>query len=347
MSLGGANHDSYLGVDIGLSGVKIVELKKLENKVVLATYGFNDQLKETVGNQSSLDVKETAATIKNVCHKAKTASNLSVASLPTYAVFSSIISVGEGLSKDDLAAAVRWEAKKVIPLSLDNVVLYWQKIENIATEPKTIKVLLVGAPSNLVRLYVETFKAGQLSLLSMETEVFSLIRSLLGKDLSVNMIVQIGCNSTNLFVVDRGAPLISRSLDVGGMAVTRAIGKSMNVDLAKAEQFKLDLASAADNNGLPKTITDAIAPIVNEIKYILNAFGSKEGRVVERIILTGGSAMLAGLADYVSTSLKLPVVVGDPWFRINYPVELKPVLDQIGPRMAVAIGLAMEEFDKS
>ena len=56
--------------------------------------------------------------------------------------------------------------------------------------------------------------------------------------------------------------------------------------------------------------------------------------------------MLHGLPDYLANMLNVNVVIGDPWFRIAYPVEIKPVLEQIGPRLAVAIGLAMSEFDK-
>jgi len=93
-------------------------------------------------------------------------------------------------------------------------------------------------------------------------------------------------------------------------------------------------------------IIESLAPVVNEIKYILEVFGSKDNRRVEKIILTGGGALLPGLTNYLSEAFNLNVIVGDPWFRVAYPFELKPILDKIGPRLAVAIGLAMREFDR-
>ncbi|MFH0951479.1 MAG: cell division protein FtsA, partial [bacterium] len=144
---------------------------------------------------------------------------------------------------------------------------------------------------------------------------------------------------------NKGVPMLSRSIDVGGLAITKAISKNLNISLEKAEQFKYDLTN--QEGPLPKMITEVLSPVFNEVKYILEGFSNKEQLEVGKVILTGGGSMLGGLAEYFSDSLNKNVLIGDPWFRVAYPLELKPVLEQIGPRLAVAIGLAMREFDKS
>ncbi|PJB15848.1 pilus assembly protein PilM, partial [Candidatus Falkowbacteria bacterium CG_4_9_14_3_um_filter_38_19] len=65
----------------------------------------------------------------------------------------------------------------------------------------------------------------------------------------------------------------------------------------------------------------------------------------DKVILSGGSALLPNLANYLSKILNLNVIIGDPWARVSYPTDLKPILDEIGPRLAVAIGLAMREVE--
>ena len=185
-----------------------------------------------------------------------------------------------------------------------------------------------------------------LNLVSLETEIFGLVRSLVGNDKSTLMIIQIGASSTNMFIVEKGIPVLSRSIDVGGLAVTKAISKNLNISLEKAEQFKYDLSNQASGAEAPKAVLDALSPVINEAKYILSAFQSKENRDIEKVILSGGSSLLFGLNDYLGKALEKNVVIGDPWFRVAYPVELKPILEQIGPRLSVAIGLAMREFDK-
>lgn len=369
MSLFGSAALSYLGVDIGSSSVKLVELKRVENKVALVSYGFSDHLAETYPDISRLDIKAITSAIESVVRKAGfSPTHNVVASLPTYAVFSSIINVNGKLNEKDLNSAIIWEAKKVIPLPLQDIVLDYQKINQAVvprlsaktktktesadqiksadvTRPANQKVLLIGAPRTLIKSYVYAFKSLNYNLSSLETEIFGLIRSLVGNDKATCMVVQMGANSTNLFIVDGGVPVLSRSIDVGGLAVTKAIAKNLQLSLDKAEQFKYDLA-AQGGGQLSKMILDALAPVFNEIRYISEVYNQKEANDIQRIILTGGSASLYGLADYLSQILEANVVVGDPWFRVSYPVELKPVLEQIGPRMAVAIGLAMREYDK-
>jgi type IV pilus assembly protein PilM len=350
-------------------------LKRKQDKVALVSYGFSDKLADNYNDANKMDIKSIITTTENIFKKSGFSSSRNVvASLPTYTVFSSIINLSGSLNPKDLDSAIQWEAKKVIPLPLKDIYLGWQKIsddgssvkasfwsDNVAklksvpltaakSEVKPVKashkILLIGAPKNLIKGYAHTFKTMKFTLISLETEIFGLIRSLMGNDKSASMIVQIGANSSNIFIVDKGIPILSRSIDIGGLAVTKAISKNLNISLEKAEQFKYDLSAVAETLALPKMITDVVAPIFNEVKYILEVFGSKEGYSVEKIILTGGGAMLHGLPEYLSGLLNVNVVIGDPWFRIAYPVEIKPVLEQIGPRLAVAIGLAMSEFDK-
>jgi len=339
---------SYLGIDISAPGIKMVELARSGNQVALLTYGFSEQKVDSpIKDMSMLDVPRTAALIHHIAEKAHVASNLCLASLPTSSVFSSIININQTGNKKDLEAAINWEAKKVIPLALQDIVLDWQKIEGGQADNNMI--LLTGAPKALIQNYISIFKAAQRNLLSLETEIFALIRSLLGNDRSPVMIVQMGSTTTNIFVVDKCTPVINRSIGVGGNNITKAIAEHLSLSLEQAEQFKYDLMhnSPADaSESAPAMIIEALAPIVNEIKYILEVFGNKENRRLEKIILTGGGALLPGLTNYLAERFNLNTIVGDPWFRVAYPFELKPILEKIGPRLAVAIGLAMREFDK-
>jgi len=339
---------SYLGVDISALSIKIVELQKVKNKVALSTYGFSERFSETVPKENaSMDLRRTSDLIKNICQKAHTSSNLALASLPTFSVFSSIININRSVNKKDLEAAINWEAKKVIPLPLSEIVLDWQIIDEAANLTGGHTVLLTGAPKSLIQNYISVFKNTGFSLLSLETEIFALIRSLVGNDRSPMMIVQLGSTTTNIFIVDKGVPVINRSIAMGGINVTMAIAAHLNLAPREAEQFKYDLMDkeAGGQEKLPDMIVKAIGPIMNEIKYMLEVFGSQDKRQAEKIILTGSGALLPGLTSYLGELFNLNVIVGDPWFRVSYPSELKPVLDRIGPRLAVAIGLALREFD--
>jgi Tfp pilus assembly PilM family ATPase len=142
-------------------------------------------------------------------------------------------------------------------------------------------------------------------------------------------------------------PVVNRSIDLGGQAITKTVATSLNVDADRAEQFKRDfglIPSTATGNQIPKRIEFMVASVVNEIRYVLNLYHNQSSYQIEKIILTGGSAWLPNLPQYLSQVLNMKVVIGDPWARVVYPVELKSVLSEIGPRLSVAIGLAMREI---
>ncbi len=290
------------------------------------------------------DVKHIAKIINKICDKAGVHSRTAIAALPTFSVFSSVLNLSN-VNKKDLAAAVHWEAKKVMPLALEDMILDWKMVDDSeANKEGNTKVLLTGAPKVLVKKYISIFKEAQINLYSLETETFSLIRSLLGNDKATIMIVEIGNSTSDISIAKNSIPMLSRSIDVGGLTISRAISDNLKIGLERAEQFKYDLGISSltgDKDAIPKAILETISPIVNEIRYTINLFESKGNNKIEKIVLTGGSALLVNLANYLAKTLDMKVIVGNPWARIAYEKDLEELLNEIGPRLSVAIGLAM------
>jgi len=96
---------------------------------------------------------------------------------------------------------------------------------------------------------------------------------------------------------------------------------------------------------VPQIIMNAVSPIINEIKYMIDLFENSNNEKVEKIILSGGGSMLINLANYLEKALNIQVIIGNPWFRVSYPKELQPVLSEVGPQLAIAIGLAMRSIE--
>lgn len=338
----------FLGIDIGSDSIKIVELKKEKDKVRLVTYGFSENV--NVGKTTwQKSVTNTAKIIQRIINSSGMTSINAVASLPTFSVFSSVLNLSN-VTKKDIASAVHWEAKKVIPLPLDEMILDWKIIQDQENNDSgDIKVLLTGAPQTLVKRYIEIFKKAQVNLLSLETETFSLVRSLVGRDKTTVLLLEIGASTTDVTIVDRGIPMLNRSIDVAGNSITKAIAKNLNIEIAQAEQFKYDMGITSlesEEAGVPKIVSESVSPIVNEIKYAINLFRGKNGdKNIEKIVLTGGSSFLPNLPAYLSKVLDMKVIIGNPWEAVSYPVDLQPLLNEIGPRMSVAIGLALRETE--
>lgn len=351
---------NYLGIDIGTSSIKVVELKNENGRPKLVTYGFVEESADIIKNDSPQGQAHVVAILREIFHRSKTSTDRAVAALPSFAVFTSIISL-PAMSEKDLLAAVRWEAKKFVPMPIEEMILDWRVLKEPArpqagapnTEPakpagksKDQKILLTAAPRTLVKRYVDIFKAAELELVSLETESFALERSLIGNDPSPIMVIDIGSIATDISVIVRGIPILNRSIDVGGETITKSIMNSLNIDRDRAEQFKRDFGMANDRNNqqIPRTIEFIISSIVNESRYCLNLYQGQGARGVEKIILSGGSAFLPQLPEYLARVLNLKVFIGDPWARVVYPNELKATLQELGPRFSVAIGLAMRNI---
>ncbi len=366
--------NTTFGIDLGTSSIKVVQLENRGGRPTLVTYGLIEQSGDIVKVSLSEVQRGIVKAVKKLSKRAHITATRAVASLPNFTVFSSVINL-PAMSRRDLASAVRWEAKKFVPMPIEEMVLDWQVLGpgGLAAASPTNKdkdtdgkrrsaesssksgstnVLLTAAPKNLVARYLDLFKSADIPLGSLETESFALERSLIGHDRSPIMIVDIGALNTNISVTVESVPLVNRSIDVGGETITRAIAGSLTVDFARAEQLKRDFGITATQSGggqIPKTIEFVISSIINEIRYVLNLYRNQSvatasGKNIEKIILSGGGAYLSGLDQYLARLLNLKVFIGNPWARVSFPEELVPVLDEVGSRFAVAVGLAMRDL---
>ena len=387
-----SNPTSYLGIDIGTSSIKMVELENYKNQARLKTYGYADISTNILRSNIDKNNQIIANHIVDLVAKSNVQTRQVVSALPTFSVFNFIISIAP-IPKKDLPAAIKWEAKKYIPIPIDDMILDWkilnkkevggkkeekqdlkkeepikedkeekkegketpneeqaeQKRAEEVVKSKSIdnnyRILLTAAPKNLVARYIDIFKRTKMNLLSLETEAFALSRSLIGNDPSNVLIVDIGANTADIRVIEQGVPVLNRGIDTGGESITKNIMTSMNVNRERAEQFKRDFGlSSLGQKNVPDVIQKSLDSIVNEIKYVFELYQRQGTAKIDKIVLTGGSSFLPNLPEYLSDLLHIPVIIGDPWDRIIYPLDLKPVLQEIGPRMGAAIGLAMRDI---
>jgi type IV pilus assembly protein PilM len=364
---------SFLGIDLGAGNIKMVELRNEQGRPRLVTYGvYEVPHSQVVDNDWSKRRPEAVAALKQVLSQSKSQSKLVVSALPTFAVFSSLISIPP-VSAKELPNAIRLEAKKVVPRPIDEMILDWKEIQpeaNVAgstgiegeddsglgkiTNTKVAqqrKILITAAPKDLVEDYVSIFKEASLRLVSLETEALALSRSLIGRDPSVLMVVDMGAKSTNLSIIEQGIPVVNRGVNFGGSLVTQAIGKKLGISVEQAEQWKRDMGFIQNRAAISPAIKEILDDVLHEIDYLFQLYrrqftpaASNRAASIEKIVLAGGSCFVPGLPAYLAERLNVPVHIGDPWARIVYPEDLSPLLTEFGPSMAVSVGLAMRHI---
>ncbi len=366
---------ALLGVDFGTTGLKVAELVPEGGKVRIVTYGYADV---PVGGDAaalSVDDPERAAKVlRAVMKESGMKATRAVASLPGSSVFHAIISIPTPRSaRDDLRPIVEAQAAKLFPLPLEEMIVDSHVIDKellpkeeivakgkskkddgdasaadeAVTQAKTVRVQVTAAPKALVQKYITVFQKAKIELVSLETEAFALMRSLVGKDTAKVMIVDIGGDRTNIVITERGVPYVTRGIKSGGMLVTQALASAMGTNVHDAEATKKDLV-LANRATMSPVVANAVKPLLHEMKYALDMNTQQDfhnGKPVSKVIITGGSAMLAGLEGAMTKALNVNVYLGDPWARIATPPQARVVLDEVGSRFAVAVGLAMRVKD--
>jgi len=183
-----------------------------------------------------------------------------------------------------------------------------------------------------------------LEIVGMEAEVFSFVRSAWPgekyKFLPVCMI-DFGWESTTVSIVEKKKLSTSFSFDVSSIGLTKDLSVALGVSLDEAEKMKVNHGLDPKKPKVAKVFLDKINLLTMEIEKICEDFFQVNGKRVDCLVLSGGTANLFGLKEYISSRIKKDVILADPFLSVNYPLVLAKRLKQIGPSFAVALGASL------
>lgn len=356
---------------MGTTGIRIVELASVGGQVVLRNYvsleagrRINPDGTSSRKDIQSLD-KDTIDNMKTILNTAEVAHHKVAMSVPASSTFTSIISLPR-MPENQLESAVNYEAPKYIPIPMEEVVFGWSVISNDRKQQNakekgsasdgggryvgedTTRVLLIAIPKEISTKYLEIANSFSLDLVSLETESFSLARSLVGKREGTYIIVDIGYKMTGITIVDDGSVTESHSVSsVGGAELTKVISNSFGINEERANILKREAGlNSLSEQKLAEILTPILGIIVSETKKNEQAYLRTNGKKISGIILTGGSAQMPGLQEYFAKEMNLPVEMGDPFRSVSYDSVLTDKLQAISSSYAVAVGLALYNFEQ-
>jgi len=354
--------DSAVGVDIGSSAIKIVEIRKKGGKAVLETYGAielgpYDSL--DAGAVTNLPVEKVAEALQEVLKQSGVTSVSGVFSIPVQSSLIFTIDLPIKVKESEMATIVSTEARKYIPVpiaevSLDYFVLPQKEpsFEEMNQEDKTaapgekMSVLVVATQNDVVSRYRSIVSSSHLTASFFEIEIFSSIRSIFEHELSPVLLIDFGASRTKLSIVEFGMVKSFHSIDRGSAFITESIAKSLTIPFAEAEKMKKEfgLLGSPSEKSLGDIIKTHVDYIFSETNNVLLSYEKKYNRTISKVILSGGGALLKGLQEAAKANFQAEVQIGHPFSKISTPEFLKKVLDTLGPEFAVALGLALRKL---
>ena len=341
----GFGKSTFLGVDFGTSSIKAVELAQKENGPVLINCAKVPlQLPEKKAADGRSYDELIALHLRALISRMKPASKEVYVAIPAFSGLVTLIDMPE-MDEKELDQAIKFEAHKYIPSSLDDLILSWDTVgywEKQGDRPATMEILLVAALKKDVGRYQEYLKKANLSMKLLELETFSLVRAIIGEKPGVSLIIDIGARATNLVLVHDGRVKVSRNIDGGGNDLTRTLMESMGITQERAETLK---KSQKDFLNTPQSsiIFPVLQTITAEAQRILSAYQAKHPEApVAHAMLSGGTAQLTGLVTYLEKIFKIPVVVGNPWETVRRESSGGFEIDS---SFFVALGLALSGME--
>jgi type IV pilus assembly protein PilM len=344
-----------IGLDIGSSSVKIVELSEAGKGVMrLERYAIEPLPRGAVVDGNIDKIEVVADAVKRAWRKAGGKVRNAAMALPASAVITKRIALPANLREEELEMQVESEANQYIPFALDEVSLDFQVMGAIPNAPDDVEVLIAASRKEKVEDRIAVAQAAGLKPVVVDVESYAaraaierLVEQLPnGGEGLVIAVFYIGANTTSVTVMHDGEAIYEREQPFGGQQLTGDISRTYAIPTEEAEQKKRsgDLPADYENAVLKPFIDTASTEITRALQFF---FTSTPYSRVDQIMLAGGSAVVSGLADALMERAQVPTSVISPFKGMEVSPNIRDKqLRMDAPALLTPCGLAMRRFDK-
>lgn len=358
---------NVIGLDIGSSAIKVVQLAKIKGRAVLKTYGslaLGPYAGLTIGQSVSLPPEKIVEIVKDLLKESNVTTRNSGVAIPMRSSLVTLLEMPSSVSEGELRQMIPMEARKYIPVPISEVALDWWILpkeqekafdyeifggtKGPATPDAKTEVLVVSIHNEILSNFSQIVNSAMLQTSFFEIEMFATIRALIDREQGTVMIMDVGAGVTKLYIVERGVIKKSHVVNKGSQDITLSIAQGLQIPPEKAEKVKRNLAALSPED--KKTIFDIVGIsldfIFSEASTVMLTYQKRYNKDISKVILTGGGVAMAGFADAAKAHFNTEVVVGNPFSKVDTPAFLSEILQTTGLDFAVAIGLALRKLQE-
>lgn len=336
----------FVGLDIGSSSVKVVEIRDDSGGKRLTKFGISDPISDAVVDGEIVDRDHVAHVIKNLFGSSNIGPRCVVSSVSGRAVMVKKITM-DRLSHQDASEAVLWEAEQHLPFEITDVALDYQILDS-NTDPKLMDVLLVAAKREMIQAHTELIRQAGLTPLLIDVDYFAIQNALeanynLSKDQTIGLL-NVGSELTNINIFRAGVPLLTKDLSVGVKSFVEGFQKRHSVQTPQAEAALTgEWEDMAEVEKVVREVAEDIATALDRSLAYLRTSG--EAEAADRLLVSGGGAKLPGLVPFLGDRFNAEVEVANPLKRISYDESLFETrsVEEIAPVLTVGVGLALRD----
>jgi type IV pilus assembly protein PilM len=346
-----------MGMDIGSSGVKLIELESHGGKYRLKRFGYAPVPSEAIVQGSFMNASGISDAIREACESGGFKAKEVATSVSGHAVIVKRISL-PSQSADELDETIKWEAEQYIPFDINEVHIDYHVLQEDTIDGQ-MDVVLVAAKKDLIDDYQSVISDAGLSLAIIDVDAFAL-----GNMYEQNYdpsfdsavaLVDIGASVININVMNGLVPVFTRDITSAGNLYTEEIQKTLGISFEEAEKIKLGASSdSVSTDVVPREVEEAMREVsetlLGEIQRSLDFYRATTSNTpIEKVVLCGGSSRVPRLNRLLEERIELPFEIADPFARIEVPAGsgYEEQLRQASASLGVAVGLGMRSTNES
>ena len=354
VSFGGLKKEGagVVGIDIGSSSVKVVQLKSVRGVATLETYGelqLGPYANVEIGRATNLDATKLSEALVDIVREASVSSKQVALGMSYSSSFVTVIIIPVN-DESQLASIVPLEARKYVPVPMSEVTLDWFVIPDAkgGKGDNNKRVLLAAIHNESLSKYQTVIQNAALQSSFVEIEIFSTIRSSTQGTQGTSVILDIGAATTKLYVVRNGVIERTHSMTIGSQDMTLSLSQALELSVIDAEELKrqVGLEGGETDPRIAQSLNFSLDRILHESARLVGAYEQRSQDTISKVILTGGGSLLKGLSARATEYFKKDVVLADPFSKVSYPAFLEDTLKQAGPSFAVAMGVALRKLNE-
>ena len=347
---------SILGLDIGSSAIKMVDLEPNGSRMTLQHYGHKPLPSEAIVQGSLMNSPAISNAIRNTCAGIRSKGRGVATSVSGHSVIVKKISM-PFMSEEELEQQIRWEAEQYIPFDINEVNVDYQILQEGGVEGQ-MEVLLVAAKKDLMDDYLNVVSDAGLGLSVLDVDAFALSNAYefnyTPDPDSTVALVDVGASVVTISIMNGSVPVFTRDLSAGGNHYTEEIQKTLNITFEEAETLKHGGRGEMSKDVVPQEIEDAIRAVsetlVGEIQRSLDFYrATHASQSLEKVFLSGGCANVPGFPKLFQESIEIPVEILDLLRNVDLPPDLDRADEfrALAPSFAVAMGLGLRRMNES
>lgn len=343
---------SMVGVDIGSSSVKAVELQGRGNDLQLLSLGFEALESDSVVDGQIIELNAVSNAITSIFNEHKIKTTQVAAGVNGHSVIVKNIVLPQ-MSEGELQESFAWHAEEHIPFDISDVNLDYHVMDRSGD---AIHVLMAACKRDKVANLKQTIQLAGKQPTVIDVDAFALQNCYeLNYDPQPGQVVallNIGASTTNINILNGVRSVFTRDATFGGNQYTSLLQKELGLTFDQAESVKRGMplpegAEVRDVGPIMDTVSDILALEIQKTMDFYRATVEDGDSAVQKILVSGGGSKLTGLADFLAGRFEVSVEMFDPFRKIKVDARgFDPdYMREIVPEMAIAVGLALRGVD--